>query len=154
MGTLLLWRHHLQCYRWHGYYLLVIRRTPLKRSQKPIRKRRSKPRRGRVLDKLYLEFVATLPCLVCGRRPVEVAHLGERGLSQKCDDRKTGPLCHLHHQDSKVGHHGQLGRNWWSFHGLRDRSEIFAVLGEMYKSGILTSGEPYLSLFREPGFKS
>ncbi len=99
---------------------------------RPIRKRRGKPRRGRVIDRLYKAWIATLPCAVCGAWPVEVAHVGVRGLSQLCSDRETIPLCHTHHQDAKLGVHGQLGKSWWDHFGI-DRDALLIALQHAYE---------------------
>ena len=54
-----------------------------------------------VRDPAYLAFIRSLPCAVCPRTPprVEAAHVGRRGLGQKCSDREAIPLCSLHHQE-------------------------------------------------------
>lgn len=57
---------------------------------KPIPKRRSKPRRGRVIDKPYLDFIAHCPPLVAGEGPITVHHV--RRFGELKDDRRTIPL--------------------------------------------------------------
>ncbi len=57
-------------------------------------KRRSKPRRGRVVDKAYLAFIAAQPCLICGE-PATVHHV--RTLGSPKDDTRALPLCPAHH---------------------------------------------------------
>jgi hypothetical protein len=70
-----------------------------------------------------MEWIAAMPCLVCDWRGIkqttftEVAHVGTRGLSQKCSDRETVPLCVIHHRTGPEAHH-KLGRRFWVFHGL------------------------------------
>lgn len=108
----------------------LLRKAPLCRVGR-IRKRRGKPRRGRILDPRYLAWVATLPCLICAIRPVEVSHLGLRGLGQKCDDKYAGPLCSCHHQHGPEAHH-VLGKRFWAHHKL-DRADVFARLHEQYR---------------------
>lgn len=69
----------------------LTRYTPVKR------KRSGSPRRGRIRDKAYLEFIASLPCLVSGRRPVTVHHV--RRFGEQKSDRRTVPLLaefHMH----------------------------------------------------------
>lgn len=61
----------------------------------------------------------------------EVAHVGERGLGQKCSDRETVPLCAEHHRTGPHAHH-VLGKNFWDCHGL-DRDAIIAKLNEQYR---------------------
>ena len=49
-----------------------------------------------------LSFVATHPCLVCGRQPAEAHHLKfsqPSALGRKVSDAYTVPLCALHHRD-------------------------------------------------------
>ena len=52
-------------------------------------------RRGRVVDKAYLAWVAFLPCLVSGRRAT--VHHVRRYVEPK-DDRRTVPLAPEYHQ--------------------------------------------------------
>lgn len=52
------------------------------------------PREG--MSGAYLILIRGLPCVICGRLPVEAHHLlrtGERGLSRKSSDRWAIPLC-------------------------------------------------------------
>ena len=110
----------------------MIARTPVKR-------KRSKPRRGRVRDPKYLAWIRTLPCIlsacehcrcfICA--PIEAAHVGERGLGQKCSDRETVPLCAAHHRLDRHSHH-RLGHIFWTFHGLT-RDAIIADLNARYE---------------------
>ena len=60
------------------------------------------PEVKRLRDKDHLRFVATHPCLVCGRQPVEAHHLKfsqPSALGRKVSDAFTVPLCALHHRD-------------------------------------------------------
>jgi len=60
----------------------------------------SEPRRHR--DKLHLKFVASQPCLVCGRSPADAHHLRftqHRAMGRKVSDEFTVPLCRTHHRD-------------------------------------------------------
>jgi hypothetical protein len=59
-----------------------------------------KTRRKR--DKDHRAFVASKPCLVCGRRPADAHHLRfaqPRALGRKVSDEFTVPLCRLHHRE-------------------------------------------------------
>jgi hypothetical protein len=61
----------------------LIRRTALKRSTTPVRRRRKgPPRRGRVVDPLYLAWLHTQPGCVCGGRTHSV-HLKLRLAKRK-----------------------------------------------------------------------
>ena len=59
------------------------------------------PRRHR--DKAHLKFVASQPCLVCGRSPADAHHLRFaqlRAMGRKVSDEFTVPLCRTHHRDN------------------------------------------------------
>ena len=61
----------------------------------------SEPRRQR--DKEHLKFVASHPCLICGRRPADAHHLRftqPRAMGRKVSDEFTVPLCRTHHRDN------------------------------------------------------
>jgi hypothetical protein len=69
------------------------------------------PRRRR--DKSHLRFVASQPCLVCGRHPSDPHHLRfsqPRALGLKVSDEFTVPLCRGHHRQLH-----QAGNEvaWW-----------------------------------------
>lgn len=69
------------------------------------------PRRLR--DKNHLRFVASNPCLVCGRSPSDAHHLRfaqPRALGKKVSDEFTVPLCRTHHRDNHQ-HGNEL--LWW-----------------------------------------
>jgi len=71
----------------------------------------SEPRRHR--DKGHLKFVATQPCLVCGRRPADAHHLRftqPRAMGRKVSDEFTVPLCRTHHRDN---HRFGDEAAWW-----------------------------------------
>jgi hypothetical protein len=69
------------------------------------------PRRLR--DKAHLKFVASQPCLICGRSPADAHHLRfiqPRAMGLKVSDEFTVPLCRIHHRD--VHSHGDEVA-WW-----------------------------------------
>jgi hypothetical protein len=71
----------------------------------------SEPRRHR--DKAHLKFVATQPCLVCGRSPADAHHLRftqPRAMGRKVSDEFTVPLCRTHHRDN---HRFGDEAAWW-----------------------------------------
>ena len=98
-------------------------------------------------DERDKEWIRTLDCLVCylrlfgvelffsrredGVRMSEAAHVGPRGMSQKCSDRETLPLCVEHHREGKDAHH-VLQKRFWSYHGL-DRDALIAELNARYE---------------------
>jgi hypothetical protein len=71
-------------------------------------------RTRRVRNKEHLDFVSSLPCLVCGRRPCDPHHLRfvqRRALGRKVSDEFTVPLCRIHHREL----HRQMNEEaWWS----------------------------------------
>jgi hypothetical protein len=71
----------------------------------------SEPRRQR--DKGHLKFVASQPCLVCGRSPADAHHLRftqPRAMGRKVSDEFTVPLCRTHHRDN---HRFGDEAAWW-----------------------------------------
>jgi ERF superfamily len=72
----------------------------------------NEPRRHR--DKAHLKFVASQPCLVCGRSPSDAHHLRftqPRAMGRKVSDEFTVPLCRTHHRDN---HRFGDEQAWWS----------------------------------------
>jgi hypothetical protein len=71
----------------------------------------SKPVRER--DRNHLRFVASQPCLVCGRTPSDAHHIKfaeQRAMGRKVSDRFTVPICRLHHREL---HRRGNERAWW-----------------------------------------
>ncbi len=69
-------------------------------------------------DKDHLRYVASLSCLICGRRPCQAHHITyaqRRGLGQKVSDEFTVPLCTIHHR--QLHDHGNE-RTWWATHAI------------------------------------
>ena len=67
----------------------------------------------RIRDPEHLRFVASQPCLVCGRSPAEAHHLRfaqPRAMSRKVSDEFTVPLCALHHRDLHARGNEEA---WW-----------------------------------------
>jgi hypothetical protein len=74
------------------------------------------PRRYR--DKAHLKFVASQPCLICGRLPCDPHHIRfaqKRALGRKVSDEFSVPLCRLHHRElHRSGNESQ----WWKGVGV------------------------------------
>jgi hypothetical protein len=71
----------------------------------------SEPRRVR--DREHVRYVATKPCLICGRSPSDPHHLRfaqTRALGRKVSDELTVPLCRGHHRE--LHRHGDEVA-WW-----------------------------------------
>ena len=78
------------------------------------------PKDKRIRDKAHLAFVASQPCLVCGRRPAQAHHIRfaqQRALGLKVSDEFTVPLCNGHHDSL---HQTGDERAWWARHGILD----------------------------------
>ncbi len=76
----------------------------------------SEPRRYR--DRAHLEFVASQPCLVCGRQPCDAHHLRfmqPKALGRRVSDEFAVPLCRTHHR--ALHRHGDEAA-WWTSAGI------------------------------------
>jgi ERF superfamily len=76
----------------------------------------SKPVRER--DREHLKFVASQPCLLCGRSPSDAHHIKfaeQRAMGRKVNDRFTVPLCRMHHREL---HRRGNERAWWESQGI------------------------------------
>jgi hypothetical protein len=76
--------------------------------QKPVRER----------DREHLRFVASQPCLVCGRSPSDAHHVKfaeQQAIGRKVSDRFTIPICRLHHREL---HRRGNERTWWQNQGI------------------------------------
>lgn len=76
----------------------------------------SKPTRER--DRNHLRFVATQPCLICGRTPSDAHHLKfaeQTAMGRKVSDKFTVPVCRIHHRDL---HKRGNERSWWEGQGI------------------------------------
>jgi hypothetical protein len=85
-------------------------RTRIDKSQLAI----AEPKRLR--DKAHLKFVASQPCLICGRQPSDPHHLRfaqPRAIGLKVSDEFTVPLCRGHHRQL---HQTGDERAWWDSH--------------------------------------
>ena len=82
----------------------------------------------RIRDKGHLKFVASQPCLVCGRRPAHAHHLRHaqpRAMGRKVSDEWTVPLCATHH---RTLHDAGNEEKWWKL----QRVEPFPVATELW----------------------
>ncbi len=79
-----------------------------------LRRRRVAAKTIRLRDKEHCKFVATQPCVVCGRTPSEAHHIRfaqPRALGRKVSDEYTVPVCRLHHRDLHA--YGDEA-SWWA----------------------------------------
>jgi hypothetical protein len=68
----------------------------------------------RLRDKQHRKFVASQPCLVCGRTPADPHHLRfaqPRALGAKVSDEFTVPVCRVHHDEL---HRWGDEESWWA----------------------------------------
>ena len=128
---------------------MIARRTPLVRTAL-----KRKPRRYVVPPEVlaYWDWIREQPCAVCLQNwdlefgimnydpdgKIEAAHVGIRGLAQKCDPWEVIPLCKMHHDRGMPHSHHTLGKKFWSFHNL-DRYEVIRRFREQYFSLIGTA---------------
>ena len=117
--------------------IVLRRRVPLRRSVPlprglppkrivPVRKMRSRPRRGPDRSPEYLAWIRTLGCVVCSRvsggaTVVEAAHtnaLGPRGIGQKTSDFSAIPLCSGHHRENLDSYHRLGEQGFLHKHGI------------------------------------
>ena len=81
----------------------------------------------RIRCKEHLRFVASQPCLICGRSPSHAHHVRyaqSKGLSFKVSDEFTVPLCAIHHHHI---HTTGKEREWWLERNI-DRSSCQSPL--------------------------
>ena len=77
----------------------------------------AEPKRRR--DKAHLKFVASQPCLICGRQPSDPHHLRfaqVRAIGLKVSDEFTVPLCRGHHRQL---HQAGNEVSWWENQNIR-----------------------------------
>ena len=88
--------------------------APIILPQKPMgRHRRITAKAIRLRDKEHCRYLATLPCVVCGRTPTEAHHIRfaqPRALGRKVSDEYTVPVCRLHHRE--LHRYGDEA-SWW-----------------------------------------
>jgi hypothetical protein len=106
---------------------MALRDQPLGRS------RRFGAKAIRLRDKEHCKYVATQPCVVCGRIPSETHHLRfaqPRALGRKVSDEYTVPVCRLHHRE--LHQYGDEA-SWWAGVGV-DPLPIALELWELSRS--------------------
>ena len=107
----------------------------------PIRKKRTKPRRGRVIDKDFLAWLARDRCAVHGDRVCPGGWLGMtihhvREFGSPKNDRHTLLLCaptHLQTIDSEQSIEALGKTKWQKFHNVNIKAKIIDY-NERYES--------------------
>jgi hypothetical protein len=90
-----------------------------------------KPVRER--DRNHLRFVASQPCLRCGRTPSDAHHVKfaeQRAIGRKVSDKFTVPVCRLHHREL---HKRGDERAWWDALGIDPLAEAANLWGTTRK---------------------
>jgi Rad52/22 family double-strand break repair protein len=111
------------------------------------------PKRRR--DKAHLRFVASQPCIVCGRHPSDPHHLRfaqPRALGVKVSDEFTVPLCRGHHRQLhqagnevawwkslKIDAPPVARQLWEQTHPGEDQTEAESLVGELSRTMNTTS---------------
>jgi hypothetical protein len=79
-----------------------------------VQRRRATAKTIRLRDKEHCKFLATQPCVVCGRTPAEAHRIRfaqPRALGRKVSDEYTVPICRLHHREL---HRYGDEVSWWA----------------------------------------
>jgi hypothetical protein len=100
-----------------------------------VRRRHVAAKTIRLRDKEHRRFVATQPCLVCGRAPSDPHHLRfaqPRALGRKVSDEFTVPVCRLHHRE--IHRHGNEAA-WWSRAGIEPLAVALALWRQSHPLG-------------------
>jgi hypothetical protein len=87
----------------------------------------------RLRDKAHLKFVASQPCLICGRQPSDPHHLRfaqPRAIGLKVSDEFTVPLCRGHHRQlHQVGNE----ETWW----VKYQIDVLKMAEQLWKQNHL-----------------
>ena len=102
--------------------------SPIRLVPPPTAFRATKQRRPRKQEGAHLDFIRSLPCVICGRSDdTHAAHiraacpaLGKRetGAGEKPSDAWTVPLCGDHHVFGQDAQHGRGELRWWIEHNI------------------------------------
>lgn len=135
---------------------------PIRRAQVKRRRTGPARRSSRIHNPAYLEFLRGLPCYCCYREAyeflvriggesgfifahtlygrqksdTEAAHVGfagkPRGMSQKCSDIESIPLCgHQHHREGPESIHKMGPAAFFAHHGA-DRDSVIRTFQKLY----------------------
>jgi hypothetical protein len=96
----------------------------------------------RLRDKAHLKFVASQPCLVCGRQPSDPHHVRfaqPRAIGLKVSDEFTVPLCRGHHRQLH-----QAGNEviWWERFNITPLAVAKALWDETHPASADISLQP------------
>ena len=94
----------------------------------------------RIRDREHLKYVASQPCLICGRQPAQAHHLTfaqPRARDLKTSDEWVVPLCALHHREL---HDRGNERVYWEDKGI----DVESAAKELWEGSLF---EKLISLF-------
>jgi DNA recombination protein Rad52 len=90
----------------------------------------------RIRCKQHLKYVASKPCVICGRSPSQAHHVRfaqARGVALKVSDEFVVPLCAVHHREN---HTTGDERRWWHERNL----DPLAIAGELWRQSRTPNG--------------
>lgn len=79
-------------------------------------------------EKRHLSRVASLPCLICGAKPVHIHHVRRYGETRKHD--QVVPLCLNHHMGAEGIH--TLGKKLWELRYMT-QDQMLTITAERLK---------------------
>ena len=119
-------------------------------------------KRPREKNERHLDFIRTLPCLLCGA-PAEAAHIRASyihfgkpatGAAEKPSDKYAVPLCPEHHRLGNNSQHvAGYEREWWDEHGIEPvivAALLWSVTGD-YEAGLLICESAGQVVYRATG---
>jgi Protein of unknown function (DUF968) len=130
----------------------ALEKTNVARSDDPVARRMidkstlaiSEPKRIR--SKEHLRYVASQPCVICGRSPSHAHHVRyaqRRGLGIKVSDEFTVPLCATHHGQL---HNTTKEREWWQERNV----DPLIIAGTLWRESQRRSPESAQAADKEP----
>lgn len=88
-------------------------------------------------DPEYVAWLHDQPCFICARfeqqqtTRTEAAHIGDRGMSQKCPDSEAVPACSTHHREGPYSLH-RLGATFWKIWNV-DKLAVITHYQKLYR---------------------
>jgi hypothetical protein len=101
----------------------------------------------RIRSKEHLRFVASRPCVICGRTSAHAHHIRyaqPRGLALKVSDEFTVPLCAIHHDEN---HRTGDERRWWE----KRKIDPLAIAQSLWRESNGIKGAPQESTVDQQG---
>lgn len=95
-------------------------------------------KRPRIRNEPHLAFIRQLPCVICGARNVEAAHIRmgsrihgkrETGLGERPTDFWCVPLCAWCHRLGPQSQHNMGEREYWAMHNIEPCGLALSLFG-------------------------